>query len=515
MNIIIDSKFRPFTYDEMVKPLVQYKEEYDKIEEDYSDLMSQTEMWRNIANRDKSPLAYEMYNRYSNDLSSIVDDFSRGMNLTNRKALLQMKKRYAQDIEPISKAHERQQKLADEQRAAELSNPTMLWQKRAADMSLDEFISDPDADYGHSYSGAALSAEVAAAAGALANEFRDNPEKMKKLVGGDYYEYIQKRGFSSEAVLAAIMDNPNASPILTQLVESAIDAAGIKDWSNDTALQQAYHYAKQGLWNAVGKDEAQLVANWRAQENLSHSHALARQRESQAFQAQEAEKERAWKEAHMPKKTELLDDEGNPSGIWYDPDLGGYVTGDNKMVIPDKNGQLTTPGGNKVTVGGGKTPGSSSKGNSDADKQIAALKTVSSVADMKKQGYTPAFATLKLSGQWYSRKEGEDAPDTFGSATRSNLVSSSFWEFVGGGGNITFSPERKGGKDGGVTWVDPGTDPNNPWPSIPAEAKASLAQQYSTMNLRDDQDIQILRVRSERGDGTSGNDYDYIICVSN
>lgn len=128
----------------------------------------------------------------------------------------------------------------------------MLWERKAGDMSLDDFINNPDADYGRSTSGAALSAQVAASAGALAKEFRDNPEKMRKLVGGDYYEYVKKRGFSSEAVLAAIMNNPDASPVLTQLVESAINSEGLKEWADSSTLQQAYNYARQGLWNAVG-----------------------------------------------------------------------------------------------------------------------------------------------------------------------------------------------------------------------------------------------------------------------
>ena len=218
-----------------------------------------------------------MFQRYSGDLERAVDDFSHGMTANNRRALLGLRRRYASDIQPIADAHKRRSALAEEQRKAELANPTMLWERKAGDMSLDDFINNPDADYGRSTSGAALSAQVAAGAGALAKEFRDNPEKMRKLVGGDYYEYVKKRGFSSEAVLAAIMNNPDASPVLTQLVESAINSAGLKEWADPSTLNQAYNYARQGLWNAVGQDEAQLVQNWRAQENLSHSHAMARQ----------------------------------------------------------------------------------------------------------------------------------------------------------------------------------------------------------------------------------------------
>lgn len=503
MNLVINSQFRPFTYDEMVKPLVQYKEAYDKVEQDYSDLATQTEMWKDIVNQTNSPEAYAMYKGYSDQLNSIVEDFSKGMTLKNRRALLGLKRRYASDIQPIADAHKRRTALAEEQRKAELANPTMLWERRAGDMSLDDFISNPNADYGRSTSGAALSAQVAAGAGSLAKEFRDNPEKMRKLVGGDYYEYVKQRGFSSEAVLAAIMDNPEASPVLTQLIESTIDSAGLREWADPSTLKQAYNYARQGLWNAVGQDEAQLVQNWRAQESLSHSHAMARQSAAQEFQAEEAEKNRQFQREQMAPR-EIVDKDGKGTETFYDPKLGVITNKDGK-IIGDSDGRVSK-------VGTGSRTGSTPEQRAEEKAQTAFSK-VASIGDMQKLNYTPAFATLKLSGKWYSRKEGEDAPSTYGSATRSNLVNSSFWEFAGAAGDITFSPERKGKRDGGVTYVDPG--PNGDWPSIPNDAKVSLANQLSSMTLRDDQDIQILRVRSERGEGVSGDDYDYIICVSN
>ena len=265
MQLVIDSKFRPFSYDELIKPLVQYKEAYDKVEADYSNLAAQTEQWKDIANQTQSPEAYAMYSKYANDLNNIVDDFSKGMTLQNRSQLLAMKRRYASDIKPIENAANRRRELADEQRRIDAQDPTRLWQRRASDMSLDEFIHNPSADYGKGISGATLTAQVAAGASALAKQFRDNPERMRKLVGGDYYEYVKQRGFSSQAVLAAIMNNPDASPVLTNLVESTMDATGVKDWGSKSTIEQAYNYARQGLWNAVGQDEAQLVNNWRAQ----------------------------------------------------------------------------------------------------------------------------------------------------------------------------------------------------------------------------------------------------------
>jgi hypothetical protein len=337
MYLQLDTKFNPFTYDEMVKPLLYYKQAYDEAESAYSDLSQNTEQWRKDVDKESSPIAYEMFQRYSGDLNRIVDDFSKGMNTRNRGALLGMKRRYAQDIVPIATASEKRRTLAEEQRKAELNNPTMLWQRKASDMSIDDFITNPDADYGKSYSGATLAAQVSASASALAKEFRNNPKKMESLVGGDYFEYIKQRGFSSEAVLAAILDNPNASPELREIVESTIDASGIKDWNNEEALNQAYAYARQGLWNAVGQDEAQLVQNWRAQENLSAAHAMERQKDSQKFQAEEAKKTR---EYYQKNPIPMKNKDGKITG-YYRPDIGMVVDKDGNILSEHEGLQLT------------------------------------------------------------------------------------------------------------------------------------------------------------------------------
>lgn len=391
MQLVIDSKFRPFSYDELIKPLMQYKEAYDKVEADYSNLAAQTEQWKDIANQTQSPEAYAMYSKYSNDLNNIVDDFSKGMTLKNRGQLLAMKRRYASDIKPIENAANRRKELADEQRKISLQDPTRIWQKMAADMSLDEFIHNPTADYGNSISGATLTAQVAAGASALAKEFRNNPEKMRKLVGGDYYEYVKQRGFSSQAVLAAIMNNPDASPVLTNLVESTMDSTGVKDWGSKSAIQQAYNYARQGLWNAVGQDEAQLVQNWRAQENLSNKHAKERQEAAQNFQ----------KNQTAPR--EIIGADGKGTGNYYDPRIG-MVVDRNGRVMQGQNGSVSKVG-----------TGSYGKGQdvSDINLNIAGAtpKTLSSVTELNKiktQGLTPVMAVIPHKGSYQWGKEGDD-----------------------------------------------------------------------------------------------------------
>jgi hypothetical protein len=47
-----------------------------------------------------------MYKAYSDELNNTLDSFSKGMNISNRSALLGLKRRYASEILPIAKASE-------------------------------------------------------------------------------------------------------------------------------------------------------------------------------------------------------------------------------------------------------------------------------------------------------------------------------------------------------------------------------------------------------------------------
>lgn len=105
MYLTINSEFKPFTYDELTKPLRDYTEAYNKVEEQYATLAQQTEAWKNIATQENSPEAYAMYKKYADELNAVVEDFSKGMTIQNRSKLSGLKSRYASEITPISTAY--------------------------------------------------------------------------------------------------------------------------------------------------------------------------------------------------------------------------------------------------------------------------------------------------------------------------------------------------------------------------------------------------------------------------
>lgn len=285
-NLVIDSTFQPFSYQEMLAPVMMAQQAHQALEDEYTDLSTKANVWENIANEQQDPLAYKMYKQYATDLSTQADMLaSEGLNVASRRSMLDMKRRYAKEITPIEQAYARRRQLAEEQRQAIAKDPTLMYQKYANEMSLDDFIRNPEADYGASYSGKMLTSQVATAASSLAKQMHDNPRKWRSILDDQYYETMMQKGFSAEAVRDAINNKEGAATELRQIVEDAVGSSRIRDWDDAIALKRAYDYANQGLWSAVGETSYQVQANkdydyrmqnWMAEEKEKRAKETAR-----------------------------------------------------------------------------------------------------------------------------------------------------------------------------------------------------------------------------------------------
>lgn len=266
-NIVVGSKFKPFSYEEILQPLQMATIAHQDIENQYTELATKANVWEEMADAQSDPYAYSMYKSYSNDLAKQAEILAReGLTPISRQNMLNMKARYSSDIIPIEQAYKRRQELVDEQRKLSAQDNTLMYDKLASSLSLDDLIKNPQLSY-QSYSGATLAKQVGTAASNMAKEMRDNPRKWRSILGNQYYETMMQTGFNSEAVLDAIQNNPGAAQELTNLVEDTISSSGIRDWNDTNTLSRAYDYARQGLWNAVGETKYQTLANRDFEEN--------------------------------------------------------------------------------------------------------------------------------------------------------------------------------------------------------------------------------------------------------
>lgn len=254
------TNFRPFSYQEMLAPVLMATQAHQAVEEAYSELDSKANAIGSLANEANDPVTYARYKSYEASLRNQADILAKnGLTPGSRKSLLDLKGRYAKEITPIQNAITRRRELADEQRKALLQNPTLMFQRDmnsvSYDSSLDRFLENPDYDYGQQYSGALLTQQVSQAASNLAKELVDY--KPGKKLDAFTNTFFKDYGFSREQVLDAI-NNPNratSQPVLNAIVEQVIGSSGMSNWADTPTMNRAYRYARQGLWSAIGQDQ--------------------------------------------------------------------------------------------------------------------------------------------------------------------------------------------------------------------------------------------------------------------
>lgn len=299
--IIVNSKFKPFSYAEMLQPVQMATAAHQEVENEYADLATKANVWDEMANEQTDPYAYKMYKTYSNDLEEQAGQLAReGLTPASRQNMLRMRQRYSSDIVPIEQAYKRRQELIDEQRKLLAQDNTLMFDRNASMLSLDDLIKNPQLTY-QSYSGATLAKQVGTAAQNLAKEMRDNPRKWRTILGNQYFETIMQKGYRPEEIIQVLQNNPEASPILKGIVEDAVGSSNISSWGDQDTLNRAYEYARQGLWNAVGETQYQVQSN--KAYDYAMQEQLAKNKEARAKAAKEQEERSRLYYRAVPKTT--------------------------------------------------------------------------------------------------------------------------------------------------------------------------------------------------------------------
>lgn len=260
-SIVSNARFRPFSYDELVKPLVQYKEAYDKAEADYTNLAMQTETWKDIANQENSPIAYKMYKTYSDDLSRMVDDFSKGMTLSNRGALMGLKRRYASEITPIVRASEAFDKAEAFRADVKAKNPNAVFEIDRYN-SIDDFLGGKRANNTY-WDGDAAMKRVAAKAEALGRSLYSNPT-AKLFLNGQQYQVSQMNGISpgelTQILLSPENINTEAGKQMRRIIDDELGSVDISRYSNE-GQARINNIIATGMYAGLAKPTYNYVAN--------------------------------------------------------------------------------------------------------------------------------------------------------------------------------------------------------------------------------------------------------------
>lgn len=299
-SLVIDSKFKPFSYQELLAPALMATQAHQAIEEEYGNLETKASIWDKMANEQTDPKAHAQYQRYADDLREQADQLSKyGLNPYSRRSMLNMRSRYAKEITPIETAYKKRESDIAAQKEALIKDPTHFFNRKAAEVSLDEYIDNQSLDVlSDNYSGALLTQQVGQAAANLKQTL------MKKgaltALGLPYqYERMLQYGATVDDVVKAMSKDPKALPILTKLVDDVMESSGIRKWSsmngdyaNNEMYRRAEAYAMSGLYNAIGTTKIDnFTDSFSMQDALNarqHARQVAEKKRQEAVAAAQA-----------------------------------------------------------------------------------------------------------------------------------------------------------------------------------------------------------------------------------
>lgn len=491
-NLVVNSTFQPFSFERYIQPYQMYGEAYKEVENAIADLDTKASVWEGMANEQTDPYAYGMYKKYADDLRVQAEALaSQGLTPGSRKALLDMKGRYSKEITPIEQAYDTRQKYIDEQREALLKDNTLMFDNIASTMSLDSFIKNPNLSY-TSLSGADITKRTAVMAKEAASAIMSDPE-YSSVFGGQYVQQKLNQGYTLDQVIATAQRDPNAPKALLGIVDAVKNEVGYNNWNKDTQAK-IDSYINEGLNAAIGTPKIDVMTDRSYMTEL------------------EAERLRLANELTGEQINQLKGEEIPGGGRVVK--LGG-----GKFVQYDKDGNIVYS--NAITT----TPEQKAE-QAAKTKLDETLSSVVKVSDMKGTGYNPVGVVALISGNWTGGREGEDIPDTWKGATRTNLKEESagahrFYDpmsWFTGSGNFSYTPYDSNAEATVVTNLE--TIPGfKEWLSeegmVENSAFSQILEQAKKAGISDEEflsdNVQIVQVKGRRSRKGSDTPYDYII----
>lgn len=233
--------FTPFTFEQMLKPMAMYTEEYNAIQDSLGELATKADMFSKLAT---DPETQAMYKKYSNDLAAQAESLAKqGLTPASRQGLINMKKRYASEITPIEQAYTKREELVKEQRKLKAANPSIMFDTDFSTVSLNDIINNPAISYS-SVSGDDLYKKGKEAAIASSARVMDVVPALR-----DQYWKI-RQGYGAEAANEFLL-NQESIPELKQAIDRIVLQSGV----SKNNLSRAIDYTISGVMSGLSYDE--------------------------------------------------------------------------------------------------------------------------------------------------------------------------------------------------------------------------------------------------------------------
>lgn len=336
---VVNSKFKPYSFDEMLKPYALYNQAY-KEQEAALDAAREKEFSADKLDQNLDSVAYNMYNNASNDLRAVSDELAtKGLSTGLRGRIKSVARDYKTTMDALNEAQARL--YAEQDRRAKLG-PSYRYQQD--NIRIGDFLNGATPNQ-ESVSLDDVSKDVAFEFGARAKTIsQDTWNKVLnqngKVING-YYDVKTESGLKQaqlDTILALanpeewnryVASNPTITDEQKQQLQGFVDsiatemdAVGYDKYSSDS---------KKDIWNAIVKGAHAGLGGeeHKYQIDRSYDPALAYRKSRDKIADQEKEEQRKKESGEIPFYTD-------PQGNKYFTD-GVYTwkhDKDGKEIIP-------------------------------------------------------------------------------------------------------------------------------------------------------------------------------------
>ena len=263
-DFVIDSSFQPFSMQELLTPMLMYKENFEKMESAYEDLSSKADKFKYLSQTlPEGSQSRQIYEGYANELNQQAEDLAKnGLSMSNRRALTNLKRRYQGEIGRLDLADQALQEERKLRRQMSAKDSSMLY--ALDNLSIDSFL-DGNTPNLYNISGNDLYTKGAIIGKNFSSRVYGTQEGGKTL-GGYYRDYIQRKGYTQDQLNRfsnEIMDDfakeVSVLPELQQAAKSLLDANGVTENLTGNSLRKAQQQVIRGIVdNAVYEEDHKL-----------------------------------------------------------------------------------------------------------------------------------------------------------------------------------------------------------------------------------------------------------------
>ena len=365
-NLVVNSKFQPFSFERYIQPYQMYGEAYKEVENALGELATKASIWDKLANEQTDSKAYRMYKTYSDELKDKASKLAReGLNASSRQELLNMRNRYSQDIVPIEKAYNQRSKLAEEQRKLRAANPSIMFDRDFSLISLNDLLDNPELSY-TSVSGDDLYKKGKEAAISASSRMMN----VSPALQGQYWKIRQ--GYGADAANRFLLNQSNI-PELKDAINRIVSQSGVTREN----LSRAIDYTISGIMSGISYNESY-------QANRGYIDPAERERLALAREQFEWSKDR-----------------------WEDEQLGAKLpNGDRVKDVGGGRVRITHPDG-KVEIMAAPKSTSVSKGQNKDKKPFSGLQ----FKMYNNSSATTDFQEGLSNEEWTNKKKGFEVED--------------------------------------------------------------------------------------------------------